>query len=1234
MTAAPGAVGDPAQALGYGFRFRDLYRLDGLQRIDRAFIEQLRDQQPALAGQLLQARAQPLALTRQSEAELLLALGPALEGFIGQLFGISEAIADLRDQAAAAEPFFRVKWKFVRRQAVLQIPAADVEQLDADTLRQELQGWFGTTAAPSPWDAQAFEADFVAAVTRWLSQSQPSPLSQPQSQPPAGLAISGITERVDAGQDPRDPSAALVAQSQERLDAARRYAAWAVQTEAGQRCHAQGRLFRLPQPRTAPPEIAHVVATARQGSVRYSIRPGAERTRDGFALTDDGGPALAAMDEARYCLHCHKQGNDSCAQGLKTAHRPEPVSVSPASGCPLEQRISEFLLARTQGLPVTALALITVENPLCAATGHRICNDCSKACVFQQQTPVDIPRAETRTLRDVLDLPWGFEIYSLLTRWNPLNLKRPVPRPPSGRKVLVAGLGPAGFTLAHHLIQDGHAVFAIDGLKLEPLSPPWINSEDSSNDPDRVDFQPVVEIESIFEPLSTRMPRGFGGVAEYGITVRWDKNFLTLVRLLLERRDQFALTGGVRLGGTLTLDDAFAMGFDHVALATGAGAPAMIEIPGGLARGVRAASDFLMALQSIGAGRRDTTANLQIRMPILVIGGGLTAIDTATEASAYYIVHVERFLDREEALAARHLATLPPSVAPTRSTEDQAIAAEFIAHGRAVRAERAAAAASGRPPNFAPLLAHWGGVTVAYRRSLIESPAYRLNREELASALEEGITIIDHLTPIEVEIDENGAALAVRFRRTLPAGSAVYANPSGPPGQPSQPVEAIRLPARSVFIAAGTRPNTVAATEPGNSPLSLRGQWFLATNELGEPVTPEANPKPAQVEVLAGRREDGRFVSFFGDLHPGWSGSVVRAMASALRGYPVISRVLAHRPPADPRAFQDFARECQSQLNATVVRVQRLAPRILEVVVHAPMAARNFQPGQFFRLQNFESLKPAGAMEPLALTGAWVDRAAGLVGTIVLEMGGSSDLCARMQPGEAVILMGPTGTPTTIPNGETVVLVGGGLGNAVLFSIGAAMRAAGSRVLYFAGYRSVADRFHVADLEAAADIIVWCCDETPGILPSRAQDLAFQGNVVEAMKAYGEGSLGLGAAAPIRLQEADRLLAIGSDRMMAAVARARHDVLNNLLPTRHVALGSVNSPMQCMLKGVCGQCLQLLRDPTTGQTRLIFSCQTQDQSLDDIDFSVLHQRLTQNRLEECQTMHWLGACVLEDVPRS
>ena len=99
------------------------------------------------------------------------------------------------------------------------------------------------------------------------------------------------------------------------------------------------------------------------------------------------------------------------------------------AGCPLEEKISEFQKAKTDGLAIGALAIIAIDNPMAAATGHRICNDCMKSCIYQKQEPVNIPQAETRTLKDVLELPWGFEIYSLLTRWNPLNLRNPYPAP-------------------------------------------------------------------------------------------------------------------------------------------------------------------------------------------------------------------------------------------------------------------------------------------------------------------------------------------------------------------------------------------------------------------------------------------------------------------------------------------------------------------------------------------------------------------------------------------------------------------------------------------------------------------------------------------------------------------------------------------------------------------------------------------------------------------------------------
>ena len=170
-----------------------------------------------------------------------------------------------------------------------------------------------------------------------------------------------------------------------------------------------------------------------------------------------------------------------------------------------------------------------------------------KACVFQKQEPVDIPQVETRTLKDVLELPWGFEIYSLLTRWNPLNFARPVP---GRRRAIRSGgwAGPAGFTLAHHLMNDGHTVVGDrrveDRAACRPRFPAWM----PHGQPDSV--SPDSRYQRIHESLDDRVMAGFGGVAEYGITVRWNKNFLKMIRLLLERRREFSMFGGVRFGGT------------------------------------------------------------------------------------------------------------------------------------------------------------------------------------------------------------------------------------------------------------------------------------------------------------------------------------------------------------------------------------------------------------------------------------------------------------------------------------------------------------------------------------------------------------------------------------------------------------------------------------------------------------------------------------------------------------
>jgi NADPH-dependent glutamate synthase beta subunit-like oxidoreductase/NAD(P)H-flavin reductase len=1172
--------------LAHGLAFADLHSVEGVARLDEHFLAHLTHADAALAGRLRAARADPSSLAAKAESALLIDVAPHLEDFIAELFDVEPAVRALEARHHELAPLFVVKRQFVQRKAMNAYKADVAATFDGQALRAELDALIG------PHDAvQTFELAFAKAVTAWQQDEA--------SNAPA-------------------------------LDVAQRYAAWAAHTHDGKLAHRGGVLFRAPRKL----DMLHLVPveTVREHGIDALQRPEHEglRRRTGFRLTDAGTDLVGGLDQAHYCIWCHEQGKDSCAKGLleKRAQpkdpRPDPLPPRAEgedrdpykksvfgvtlAGCPLEERISEFHKLRAEGWPVGALAMICVDNPMAAATGHRICNDCMKACIYQKQDPVDIPQSETRVLKDVLALPYGFEIYSLLTRWNPLHLRRPMARSATGKRVLVVGQGPAGFTLAHHLVNEGHTVVAIDGLKIEPLDPALSGVTARG---ERVPFEPIENFASLAEPLDSRVMAGFGGVAEYGITVRWDKNFLKVIRLLLERRANYALYGGVRFGGTIDVDDAFAMGFDHIALAVGAGRPTVLELPNGLAHGVRTASDFLMALQLTGAAKNDSIANMQVRLPVVVIGGGLTAIDTATEALAYYPVQVEKFLVRYEALVA---ASGRAAVEAAWTAHEAAIAHEFLAHARALRAEREAAAREGREARIAEMLRAWGGATIAYRKRMIDSPSYTLNHEEVEKALEEGIRFAEGLTPLAIEVDEAGHARALD----------VSVKACSDDGQWTE-VRRERMPARTILVAAGTQPNTVLAREDA-SHFRLDGRYFELRHEDGAIAKPiRGLAKPAAPAVLTHVHDDGRAISFFGDLHPSFHGNVVKAMSSAKQGYPIVSRMLERVATSRREPQSEFFAMLDETFRARVERVVRLTPTIVEVVVHAPAAARRFRPGQFYRLQNFETLAPRShgtrlAMEGLALTGAWVDRERGLVSVIVLEMGGSSDLCVALKPGEPVVLMGPTGAPTEIEHDKTVVLVGGGLGNAVLFSIGRAYRDAGSKVLYFAGYRRAVDRYKVEDIAAAADVVVWACDEAPGFAPARPQDRAYVGNLVDAMRAYAAGELG---EVQIPLADADRIVAIGSDKMMAAVATARHTVLEPYLSPRHRAIGSINSPMQCMMKEICAQCLQPQHDPDTGETRYVFSCFNQDQPLDAVDFPALDARLQQNAVQEKLTARWV-----------
>ncbi|HEX4273746.1 MAG TPA: FAD-dependent oxidoreductase, partial [Bryobacteraceae bacterium] len=818
--------------LSFGFSFEDLYTHEGLARIDAAFLQQFAESSPALHARLANARSNPADLNAKQSSELIVDLAPYVEDFVGALFRIETELREAGARHHELAPLYWVKRQFVQRKALVGQTAEKAAGVDGVAVAAELEAFLMEPLT---------ERSFSDHVQKWMQDE---------------------------------------AAHAEPLRLAAQYAAWATLTPEGKARHRGGVVFKVPHKL----DMHHLVAAESvrsNGLVQLQFSSEHWRHREGFQLTDAGTDLTGALDQAHYCIKCHNQGKDSCSTGLKEKDGSFRASVFGVklAGCPLEEKISEMNTVKENGNPIGALAVVTIDNPMCAATGHRICNDCMKSCVFQKQEPVDIPQVETRSLKDVLELPWGFEIYGLLTRWNPLNFVRPVAKAATGYKVLVVGLGPAGFTLAHHLMNDGHTVAAIDGLKIEPL-PAAISGVDPHGR--RVAFRPIYDVAEIYERLDERVMAGFGGVAEYGITVRWNKNFLKVIRLLIERRRQFSMYGGVRFGGTLTIDSAFEMGFDHIALCAGAGRPTVIPMKNGLVRGVRQASDFLMALQLTGAAKFDSLANLQIRMPIVVIGGGLTAIDTATESLAYYVVQVEKFLRRYAALVEELGET---GVRASWTPDEAVIAAEFLAHARAIEAERAAAAREGRKPEFIHLLDQWGGVTVAYRRRLIDAPSYTLNHEEVAKAFEEGVRFGECLAPEEVLVDAAGAAEALRFQKYAVDEATGKLAASG---------EKVTLPAKTILVAAGTQPNTVLAREDEHN-VTLDGRYFQAVDENGEPVKPERISKPSQTYVLMSLREDGRAISFFGDLHPSFSGNVVKAMGSAKQGYPVVSRTLAKR---------------------------------------------------------------------------------------------------------------------------------------------------------------------------------------------------------------------------------------------------------------------------------------------------------------------------------------------------
>jgi len=315
--------------MGFGMSFDDLYDREGLMRVDAAFLDFIGESDATLSERLKAARLAPADLVGKSLSELLIALAPHLEDFLARLFGIETQVQQLAARHHELAPLYSCKRLFVQRRAMTKVKPEEVATIDGPSLEAQLTEYIG---------APFSELAYAKKIAEWLADES---------------------------------------RHADELQLAIRYAAWAVQTEAGRKRHHDGILFKIP----AKLDFEHLVpveTTIVDGVTAYSHGGHALRRRRGFALTDAGTDLTGALDQANYCIWCHEQGKDSCSKGLRekspaeggiAAFKKNIFGVKLA-GCPLEEKISEFHKVKTEGHALGALAIITVDNPMVAATGE------------------------------------------------------------------------------------------------------------------------------------------------------------------------------------------------------------------------------------------------------------------------------------------------------------------------------------------------------------------------------------------------------------------------------------------------------------------------------------------------------------------------------------------------------------------------------------------------------------------------------------------------------------------------------------------------------------------------------------------------------------------------------------------------------------------------------------------------------------------------------------------------
>ena len=520
-----------------GFTYQDLHREDRLADLDAAFLAGLAAEEPALQARLAAYRADPASLDALGRSRLLVDAARPLGAFVARLFGIEEEWRRAGRRPPARRPSSSGSGaisccgapsrRSCRRTSPRSIPRLsgpvraaierdlhpDLPWDDGPGARDLADGGRASRPRGRLHRGPPAEEDARGARRRPRTRRAASRAAPPRRGPATPRA------RSEADED-------LLLFVQELLE---QYAFWCHLRREHPALRAGGRAAGSPSscPRRSTTRTSSRPTDPTRRCPKSASAPRrSHRRREGFKLTDPRMTRARGARRDALLPALPRPGEGLLLEGLLRRQNlglaEEPARASPLKGCPLDEKISEMHQLRREGDAIGALALVAIDNPMCPGTGHRICNDCMKGCIFQKQEPVNIPQIETGVLTDVLASALGRRD---LRAADALESAQPAP---PGRAAVHGQEGP------RRRPRPG-------GLHAGPLPPQRRlrrrrdrRAEDRAA-PARPDRRPTAAASARSatgrrspSPLDERPLAGFGGVSEYGITVRWDKNFLTL----------------------------------------------------------------------------------------------------------------------------------------------------------------------------------------------------------------------------------------------------------------------------------------------------------------------------------------------------------------------------------------------------------------------------------------------------------------------------------------------------------------------------------------------------------------------------------------------------------------------------------------------------------------------------------------------------------------------------------